>query len=610
MNITLKQFFMAFHGDEEARVYCRIFCDYDRNKKSLNRDQLIKNSMYFQEYLKDSNSQRNGIFFVVNGGGQSDKDINYITAQFMEMDNLPFEEQWKKINAFALEPSIIVKTAKSLHCYWLIKNGKIETFKEVQELLIEYFGSDKNIKNLSRVMRLPNFYHHKEKPILVECVKFKPQLKYTQKQLIEELGKNKSDETLPPPNDIQINNSTIEQGERSNKIYQIAAFEKDKGSNKSQVLEICLAHNKTRCRPPLNSNEVEQIVNNAFKYAKGEILKRNKQIKLNVQSVASVMKKDIPPLDYIIEEILPQGLAILAAPPKAGKSYLSLDACLHIAHGLDFLGRKTNKCGVLYLALEDSDRRLKKRITEVWGNKLLDENYFYRATEAPRTDNGLIDQLSEHMDSCPHTKLIVIDTLQKTRDNNISSSNVYGSDYSEADKFKSLADKYNICVLLIHHFRKMDDNSDVYMRFSGTSGLTGSADTLLALEKDKRFDKEATLSITGRDVEPIQLKISFDADAKRWKLLGTNEEIEYKRKAENYNNSSIKKAVLKLLESKNEWNGTISEFVTATQIEWDAKRANVLSKELKYYFKLMLEVDKIKYTPPSKSGRVHKFEYI
>lgn len=69
------------------------------------------------ETLQKHNEQGRGIYFVINFGGHEDNQITRINAQFMECDNLPLDEQLAKIQAFPLEPSLIVKTRKSLHCY-------------------------------------------------------------------------------------------------------------------------------------------------------------------------------------------------------------------------------------------------------------------------------------------------------------------------------------------------------------------------------------------------------------------------------------------------------------------------------------------------------------
>ena len=93
------------------------------------------------------------------------------------------EEQLKQIEAFPLEPSLIVKTRKSLHTYWLIKGGDVAAFRRVQKRLAAHFHGDRTCVNESRVLRLPGFYHCKEEPVMVECIHFRPELRYTQAEL-------------------------------------------------------------------------------------------------------------------------------------------------------------------------------------------------------------------------------------------------------------------------------------------------------------------------------------------------------------------------------------------------------------------------------------------
>ena len=139
------------------------------------------------------NEANRGIFFVVNSGGNSDRKINKINAQFFECDTLSLEEQLENISKFPLEPSIIVQTKKSLHVYFLIKNGKVEKFRDIQKKLAKHFNGDGSCINESRVMRVPGFYHCKEEPVRVKCIKFNPNLFYTQEDLEKELNYSESE---------------------------------------------------------------------------------------------------------------------------------------------------------------------------------------------------------------------------------------------------------------------------------------------------------------------------------------------------------------------------------------------------------------------------------
>lgn len=137
------------------------------------------------ETLRQHNKQNRGIFYVVNYGGHNDAEISRINAQFVEMDEGTFEEQQNKIDAFKLAPSMVIKTRKSLHTYWFVKDAKVEKFRAIQKGLVKYFGGDPMCVNESRVMRLPGFMHCKQEPVEVECICFHPERKYTQEQLAE-----------------------------------------------------------------------------------------------------------------------------------------------------------------------------------------------------------------------------------------------------------------------------------------------------------------------------------------------------------------------------------------------------------------------------------------
>ena len=141
-----------------------------------------------EKKLKKHNAMNRGVFFVVNYGGDDDKSITRINAQFVEMDDGSFEEQMAKIEAFPLPPSMIIRTRKSYHVYWFMEKGaKVERFRAIQTQLIKHFDGDPMCVNESRVMRLPGFMHCKKEPVEVVCVSFHPERKYTQDQLSEVL---------------------------------------------------------------------------------------------------------------------------------------------------------------------------------------------------------------------------------------------------------------------------------------------------------------------------------------------------------------------------------------------------------------------------------------
>ena len=215
--------------------------------------------------------------------------------------------------------------------------------------------------------------------------------------------------------------------------------------------------------------------------------------------------------EFIVDEILPVGLHLFCGAPKVGKSWLMLDLCIKVSKGEEIWNLKTNKCDVLYLALEDTYSRLQKRLF-----KLTDEidSNFHIAIESNKITNGLVMQLENAIKQYPNTRLVVIDTLQKVRKQ--SNDVNYSADYGDISTLKAFADKNKLAIILVHHLRKQDD-SDVFNKISGTAGIMGSSDTTFILEKKSRDDSVATLYVTGRDVEYQTFTLRFEEC--RWNLI-------------------------------------------------------------------------------------------
>ncbi|MGU8223290.1 DNA primase family protein [Clostridium perfringens] len=241
-------------GSENScgRINIRIFSDKKGTGfKGKNLSFNMKDFQSKSKVLMAHNEANRGIFFVVNSGGNSDRKINKINAQFFECDTLSLEEQLENISKFPLEPSIIVQTKKSLHVYFLIKNGKVEKFRDIQKKLAKHFNGDGSCINESRVMRVPGFYHCKEEPVRVKCIKFNPNLFYTQEDLERELSYIESEFIVNDDNYIRLESyisnyhsdlqeSTLLNKENISENYRKSISEKkSKGRNnksKEQVL--------------------------------------------------------------------------------------------------------------------------------------------------------------------------------------------------------------------------------------------------------------------------------------------------------------------------------------------------------------------------------------
>lgn len=337
---------------------------------------------------------------------------------------------------------------------------------------------------------------------------------------------------------------------------------------------------------------------------------------LPIISAKELQSKDIPPIRYVVVDMFPQGLSLLASPPKYGKSWFVLDLCLSVAAGNRFLNHETIKSGCLYMALEDSERRLQDRMNKILAGADAPQHFDY-ATSALEIGQGLIEQLDDYMRQKPETGLIVIDTLQKVRPAGKAGESAYSTDYREVGMMKQFADKYKICLVLVHHLRKMADDTDPFNRISGTNGIMGAADTALVMSRAKRTDTQTTLSVTGRDVESSETVIQFNKDDYKWHVLGDANWLQEQQAKFEYNNSPIVATIKKLLEqSPGGWNGTMQELLDAGKHfagTYLADSTRALTSKVKALEKPLFDYDGIVHERAkngNSGGSKHRFYFV
>ena len=238
---------------------------------------------------------------------------------------------------------------------------------------------------------------------------------------------------------------------------------------------------------------------------------------LKIYSSEYIMNTLMKPIEYCVDGLISQGLFILAGAPKVGKSWLALDMCLSIAKGEKVLGKATSCGHAVYLSLEDSLIRLQNRLYELTDEPSDNLNF---AIMAESISNGLPEQIEYCRKRFDDLKIVVIDTLQKVRNESESS---YSSDYKELSVLKSLADKLGIAIVLVHHTRKCSDG-DPFNMISGSTGLSGCVDGSMVLIESKRGSRKAKLYCVGRDIENQEINVVFESS--RWKVSDEIKNIE------------------------------------------------------------------------------------
>jgi RecA-family ATPase len=142
------------------------------------------------------------------------------------------------------------------------------------------------------------------------------------------------------------------------------------------------------------------------------------RVKLTDATSDQLIEKVFAPMRWTVPGYLPEGLAILAGRQKLGKTWLAMDFCAAVTIGGLAMGSiQCSQGDVLYLDLENGERRIQRRLLELFPypdvRPVLDR-WIWR-TQAPELGPELIAALEDWRQSVARPALIVIDVLQRIK---------------------------------------------------------------------------------------------------------------------------------------------------------------------------------------------------
>lgn len=290
----------------------------------------------------------------------------------------------------------------------------------------------------------------------------------------------------------------------TNKLVKLCA---ENGLTKGQAVTILAQHAPTMSKfgPERLASQVEAcwpaVVTEPEEETWGGEVKRR-------TSLAEIGGRDYPEVVWAVPDIISEGLNMLVAPPKAGKSWFVLDIALACALGGKALGTiDVVQRPVLYMALEDSHRRLKQRSVKLLGHSNLPPNVAAQINCEPNMIiPDVLDFLNETTGKQP---LVIIDTLGRARGNRSGNEDAYSSDYTFMTTLKNVIDQFpGSTMMLVHHTRKTE-GADPYDSVNGSNGITGGVDSTLLIKR-KRKSGEAQLHVTGREVGENVYALTFN----------------------------------------------------------------------------------------------------
>ena len=230
-----------------------------------------------------------------------------------------------------------------------------------------------------------------------------------------------------------------------------------------------------------------------------------------------LMAMEFPPPRWAVPGFLAEGVTLLAGPPKVGKSWLSLGLALAVADGTAALGSVPVEAGpVLYLALEDTPRRLQTRMRRILDGRSAPRGLTL-ATMCPPLPEGGAALIDGWLTRNPAARMVVVDVFAKVRGRPLAGASAYDADYAAIGYAKKLADEHAVALVLVHHVRKAGAD-DFLAEVSGTNGLAGAADATLVLRRP-RGEADGILSVTGRDVDESEHALRFAPETGTWALI-------------------------------------------------------------------------------------------
>jgi hypothetical protein len=248
-----------------------------------------------------------------------------------------------------------------------------------------------------------------------------------------------------------------------------------------------------------------------------------------LKSAAELRTKIFDPLLWVVPGYLPEGLTLLGGRPKIGKSWQALDIAVGVAEGGRCLGQQCEQGDVLALMLEDNDRRLQRRLTQMLGAQLGEwPARLTYATSWPRLNEGGVEWIRRWVDSHPKARLIIVDILERVRQlvAGKDTRSAYSADYEALIRLHELATEAMVSILVLHHQRKLGAD-DLIDTLSGTLGLGGAVDSVLILGKEhKKGRKKQDGNFfwgRGRDLEEFSVSVKQNEKG-RWDVLGPRRE--------------------------------------------------------------------------------------
>jgi len=266
-----------------------------------------------------------------------------------------------------------------------------------------------------------------------------------------------------------------------------------------------------------------------------------------IWSMDELLAAEFPELRWIVPGLLPIGLSCLAGRPKLGKSWLGLQIAIAVGTGGRVFDQKIRQGRVLFLAFEDSARRLQDRARKQGATSATQVTL---ATDWATFGEGGLTRLNDAIIRDGHT-MAVIDTFSRAA--GMADQRDPAQMTMLIGELQDIAQTQDMAILVIDHHRKSANYAPDPIDDIIESTAKGAViDTAWGLYKE-RGKQGATLMIRGRDLEDRELALQWD---------GLNCCWQYQGEAGDIRDDTLKGQILAAIDDL----GTLGELATQTNI--------------------------------------------
>jgi len=251
--------------DRKARSWTFQTFDDDRTRKGPSLVRVFHGALgtHFEE-LARLNRDGAGVFVTVNetdGQGRAKENIVRIRAVWQEDDGAG--------RPLPLKPHLVVETSpRKHHRYLLVEELTPAEHQTVQDVLVSRYGSDPNATDLTRVLRLPGFFHNKGAPFRVRITRLSEAPPYSRDALRDAFPNTQSQQGGRPTE--PANEQPIEIGQRNSVLASLAGTMRRRGMSEAAIAAALTVENQTRCCPPLTHEETLGIARSIARYPADE----------------------------------------------------------------------------------------------------------------------------------------------------------------------------------------------------------------------------------------------------------------------------------------------------------------------------------------------------